>query len=188
MKYVLKFLALWPLALTTVYLKLLGKVRPQWASLLSEHLYEVKLTETTTVVHESSDKSQRVTLVLYTPNAVCRWRAESFSTKEPETLEWIEEYGGQGAFFDVGANIGLYSLYYAKLYSDHVSSFEPSVFNLGLLAKNIYIHSMSERINVIPIPLSSEDQILEFQMSGVQGGGHYRRLVSPSAMMGKTWM
>ena len=129
------------------------------------------LAETTTVTHESSDKSQRVTIVLHTPNAVCRWRAESFSAKEPETLEWIEEFGGHGAFFDVGANIGLYSLYYAKLYSDQVYSFEPSVFNLGLLAKNIYVNSMSERINVVPIPSSSEDQIAGMRMSGVQEGG-----------------
>ena len=171
MRNFLRSLALFPVALTGLYVKALGRLRPSWAHLLSDQIYVNNLAETTTVTHESSDKSQRVTIVLHTPNAVCRWRAESFSAKEPETLKWIEEYGGHGAFFDVGANIGLYSLYYAKLYSDQVYSFEPSVFNLGLLAKNIYVNSMSERINVVPIPLSSEDQIAGMRMSGVQEGG-----------------
>jgi FkbM family methyltransferase len=116
-------------------------------------------------------KNQKVSLIFHTPNAVCRWRAESFSTKESETREWIEYYGGQGAFFDVGANVGLYSLYYGKLVADQVYSFEPSLFNLRLLAKNIYVNSMSERINVVPIPLSSKNQIFELLMSNVQEGG-----------------
>ena len=63
------------------------------------------------------------------------------------------------------------SLYCAKLYSDQVYSFEPSVFNLGILAKNVYTNSMSDRINVIPIPLSSKDQIAELRMSGTEEGG-----------------
>ena len=171
MRTFLKSLALWPVVFTSLYVKALGKVRPSWVHLLSDQIYVNNLTETTTVTHARSVKSQKVSFILHTPNAVCRWRAQSFSTKEPETLEWIEEYGGQGAFFDVGANIGLYSLYYAKLYSDQVYSFEPSVFNLGLLAKNIYVNSLSERINVVPIPLSSKDQISELLMSNVHEGG-----------------
>ncbi len=123
-------------------------------------------------MHESSDNNQQVTLILHTPNAVCRWRAESFSTKEPETLEWIDQYGGHGAFFDVGANVGLYSLYYAKLYPDQVYSFEASVFNLGLLAKNIYVNSMSDRINIVPIPLPSKDQIAALRIGEPDEGGN----------------
>ncbi len=154
-----------------MYFRALGKVRPQWASVFSDQIYAQRLDKTTTVMHDSSNNNQRVTLILHTPNAVCSWRAESFSTKEPETLEWIEEHGGQGAFFDVGANIGLYSLYYAKLYSDQVYAFEPSVFNLRILAENIYANSMSDRINVVPIPLSSKDQIAALRMSSLEEGG-----------------
>ena len=42
-----------------------------------------------------------------------------------------------GWFFDIGANIGIYSLYYAKCHRGNVYSFEPSVFNLRQLAKNV---------------------------------------------------
>jgi FkbM family methyltransferase len=171
MRTFLRSLAFWPVALFDVYFRALSKVRPQWASELSDRAYAQKLAETMTVSHKSNNNDQQVTLILHTPNAVCRWRAESFSTKEPETLEWIEEYGGHGAFFDVGANVGLYSLYYSKLYPDRVYSFEPSVFNLGLLAKNIYANSMSDQINIVPIPLSSKDQIAALRMGGPDEGG-----------------
>jgi len=43
-----------------------------------------------------------------------RWRAESARWKEPETLAWIDSFLPGESFLDVGANIGLYSLYAAS--------------------------------------------------------------------------
>jgi FkbM family methyltransferase len=170
MRFLLKSIVLWPVALTQSYLKILGKWRPQWVYLLNHRIYEQELGRTTTVRHKSDNLGKTVTMVLHTPNAVCLWRAQTFSIKEPETLEWIEEYGGAGAFFDVGANVGLYSLYYAKLFPDQVYSFEPSALNLGLLAKNISVNDLCDRIVVVPIPLSSRDQIAVLHMSALEEG------------------
>jgi hypothetical protein len=164
-----------------MYFRALGKIRPQWTSVFSDQIYAKRLIKTTTVTHITSNNDQ-ITLIFHTPNAVCTWRAESFSTKEPETLEWIEQYGGDGAFFDVGANVGLYSLYYAQLHSDQVYAFEPSVFNLGILAKNIHVNSMSNQVNIVPIPLSSKDQLAALRLGAPDEGGQCRRLVLPLAM------
>ena len=60
----LRSLALFPVALTGLYVKALGRIRPSWAHLLSDQIYVNNLAETTTVTHESSDKSQRVTLIV----------------------------------------------------------------------------------------------------------------------------
>jgi FkbM family methyltransferase len=86
-------------------------------------------------------------------------------------LEWIEKWGGEGAFFDVGANIGLYSLYFAKLFHNQVYAFEPSALNLGLLAKNIALNKLSEQIVVMPIPLTSENMVASLTMSDTNEGG-----------------
>ncbi len=100
------------------------------------------------LIFDTIDNDKRLTehndtrFYLYTPNLICNFRHSTFSTKEPEMLEWIEEYGG-GVFFDIGANIGIYSLYYALTKEGSVYSFEPSVFNLRQLAKNISINEMS---------------------------------------------
>ena len=100
----------------------------------------------TTVSHESASAGKPVTFVLHTLNSVSVWRVKSFSTKEPETLELIENYGGAGAFFDVGANVGLNSLYYAKLFSDPVYSFEHSALNLGLLTKKFQLIAYNSKL------------------------------------------
>jgi hypothetical protein len=51
----------------------------------------------------------------FTPNKLTNWRIETFFTKEPETLEWINSFKNKDKFifWDVGSNIGLYSIYNA---------------------------------------------------------------------------
>ena len=107
---------------------------------------------------------------LYTPNHICNFRHSTFSTKEPEILEWIEEYGG-GVFFDIGANIGIYSLFYAKVKEGKVYSFEPSVFNLRQLAKNISINKLSKHITIISNPLTDFTGIASFINGNANEGG-----------------
>lgn len=121
------------------------------------------------VRHEAP--GQTVDLLFHTPNDVCRYRAETFSTKEPETLEWLDTHGGQGVFFDIGANVGLYSIYHAKRFTSQVFSFEPSVLNLGQLAKNITLNETADRIVIVPIPLTATNQVAPFRMSSLQEGG-----------------
>ena len=41
-------------------------------------------------------------------------RARTLLTKEPETILWIDDFNKDDVFWDVGANIGPYSLYAAK--------------------------------------------------------------------------
>ena len=45
---------------------------------------------------------------------ICRYRASTFESKEPETLAWIDGFKKNDSLLDIGANIGMYSLYAAK--------------------------------------------------------------------------
>jgi hypothetical protein len=49
-----------------------------------------------------------------TPNRLCVCRAKSFSEKEPKTLEWIDNIEPCAVLWDIGDNIGLYSVYEVK--------------------------------------------------------------------------
>ena len=115
--------------------------------------------------------SQNINFKIHTPNNICSFRHQTFSTKEPEILEWIEKYGGDGTFYDVGANIGIYSLYYAMINKGNVYSFEPSVFNLRQLAKNISINNLEDRIKIISNPLSHFTGFANFTNSNSDEGG-----------------
>lgn len=100
-------------------------------------------------------RHNNIDMTFYTPNALCQYRADTFSSKEPETLDWLDRFGRGGVLFDIGANIGLYSVYYAKSQQASVCAFEPSVFNLGLLVKNININNLQAKIKVVCNPLFS---------------------------------
>jgi FkbM family methyltransferase len=63
------------------------------------------------------------------------WRCRTYETKEPETLTWIDGFSKDDVLFDVGANIGLYSLYAGKR-GVRVYSFEPEGQNYAGLANN----------------------------------------------------
>jgi FkbM family methyltransferase len=90
------------------------------------------------------------------PNQLNHFRVNTFSDKEPETLEWIDSIPNNSILWDIGANIGLYSIYAAKAKNCHVFAFEPSVYNLELLARNIYLNNLQDQITVIPLALSDK--------------------------------
>ena len=93
-------------------------------------------------------------LTFYVPNRLSYYRADTFSTKEPETLSWIDSFDVKSTFWDIGANIGVYSCYAAKKKNCSVYAFEPSIFNLEWLGRNVHINNLVNNITIIPIPLT----------------------------------
>lgn len=112
-----------------------------------------------------------VKMLFVTPNDLCRYRAESFSSKEPDTLFWIDGIPSNAVLWDIGANVGLYSIYAAKKNGVRVFSFEPSVFNLELLARNIYLNKLQDCVTVIPVALSDALGPSMFKLSSTAWGG-----------------
>ena len=99
--------------------------------------------------------------IFFIPNNLTRWRVDTFFTKEPETLEWIQTFDKTKPiiFWDIGSNIGLYSIYAATIHSNcAVISFEPSSNNLRVLARNIAINNLEERISIFSNPLSDKNE------------------------------
>ena len=85
-------------------------------------------------------------------------RNQTYAKKEPETLSWIESFDKGSVLWDIGANIGLYSLYAAKVRNCNVVAFEPSVFCLEFLARNIWLNDLHEQITIVPNALSDTTQ------------------------------
>jgi len=112
-----------------------------------------------------------VKLKLTTPNSLNYFRASTFSSKEPETLEWIDEIPVGKVLWDVGANVGLYSIYAAKTRSCIVYAFEPSVFNLELLARNIFINNLVDNITLFPFPLTDRLKRSTLNLTTLDWGG-----------------
>jgi FkbM family methyltransferase len=101
-----------------------------------------------------------VVLKLAHPNPQIRSRNNTFSSKEPETLSWIDSFAPKDVLWDLGANVGLYSVY-AGLRGVIVYAFEPSVFNLEFLVRNIHANSVTDAVGVIPIAVGTQSVALE---------------------------
>jgi FkbM family methyltransferase len=67
------------------------------------------------------------------------WRAADFWIKEPETIAWINSFTEDDIFFDIGANVGVFSLYAAHR-RILTQSFEPERLNLISLDLNRHIY------------------------------------------------
>lgn len=83
--------------------------------------------------------------------------------KEPETISWIEKIAKPGnIFYDIGANIGAYSLVAAVNGLD-VYAFEPSYPNFYTLQRNISLNELDKKISALPIGFSEGTQIVKFK-------------------------
>jgi FkbM family methyltransferase len=109
-------------------------------------------------------------LQLSTAGPLNRYRADTFASKEPETLEWIDRIPRGAVLWDVGANVGLYSCYAAKARGCRVFSFEPSVFNLESLARNIFLNQLTDAVTIVPLALSNELAISKLRMTSTEWG------------------
>jgi FkbM family methyltransferase len=94
----------------------------------------------------------------FIPSEITKWRVDTFFIKEPETLEWIDSFDKRDnfIFWDIGANIGLYSIYNSiKNKNSQTISFEPSTSNLRVLSRNISINNLEKKIKIFTQPLSN---------------------------------
>lgn len=109
--------------------------------------------------------SKKKEIIFNTPTKISNFRANTLYSKEKDTINWIDKFGGRNVvFFDIGANIGVYSLYCSMLYKNKVFAFEPQYNNIVLLEKNIQINKLEKFITIIPNPIYNKNK-LDFLLS-----------------------
>ncbi len=116
-------------------------------------------------------------------NNVTFWRAHSFFTKEPDTLEWIDGFEEGDVLFDVGANVGLYSVY-AGLKGHTVYAFEPEASNFALLNKNIFLNQLQDRVTAFNFAIAESNGFERLQISQMVAGSALHSLDADSGFDG----
>jgi FkbM family methyltransferase len=118
-------------------------------------------------------------LFLYVTSRV-EHRSRLFSCrKEPWTVQWLEEHVRPGdVVYDVGANVGAYSLIAAHKVGSigTVVAFEPGYASYSHLCDNIVLNGFADRMVAVPLPLSSETNLGIFQYFKLTPG-HARHTV-----------
>ena len=95
-------------------------------------------------------------------------RARSVA-KEPETAAWPDSLPADGVLYDIGANVGAYSLIAASR-GIRVYAFEPMSQNVEALQENIALNGLSERVAVLPFILGSAAGLSSFSIPDTTHG------------------
>ena len=111
--------------------------------------------------------------VLYvTPNTHTKWRVDSLFEKEPITIEWIAGFkSDDDVLVDVGANVGMYTVWAAKTRGVRVFAFEPESQNFALLNRNIFLNGLGNLVNAYCLAMSDVAGLSQLHLSQFMAGG-----------------
>lgn len=102
-------------------------------------------------------------------------RAVTMLTKEPDTIAWVDDFmKAEDVFYDVGANIGVFSLYAAARKKVTVLAFEPLASNYSILNENIHLNDLSGSITALSIAMHDTTTLSALNVSEMRPGkaGH----------------
>lgn len=101
------------------------------------------------------------------------WRRLRSCSKEPFTVAWIERMIDAGdVLYDIGANVGAYSLVAAKKPTGaaRVFAFEASLENIAALGHNIVLNDVAADVTPLPIALSNTNGLGTFNLRRLEPG------------------
>lgn len=81
-----------------------------------------------------------------TPNSATAWRVQTLFSKEPDTIDWIAGFAPAAVLVDIGANVGMYTIWAAMTRGARVFAFEPESQNYALLNRNIMRNGIGDRV------------------------------------------
>ena len=96
-------------------------------------------------------------------------RGKNFFSKEKETIQWIDSFSKKSNFVDIGANIGIFSLY-AAFKGHNIISIEPESLNFAVLNINIYDNQFQKNIKSFPFSISLKNNIGFLKLSEIAWG------------------
>jgi FkbM family methyltransferase len=113
-------------------------------------------------------------MVFSTPNSTALWRVKTLFTKEPGTLEWLNEIQAGEFLLDIGANVGMYTVWAAVLRGARVVAIEPESGNYALLNRNIRNNNIDHLVKAYCMALLDKEQLCDLNMhQTLPGGSNY---------------
>lgn len=107
---------------------------------------------------------------LVSSSVLTRYRVRTFSSKEPDTLAWISNFQRGKTFWDIGANVGLYSIYAALKSEAKVVAIEPVPANVQMLMKNLRANHLEKQVIVIPLSLTNTTGVASLSIPSDEAG------------------
>lgn len=96
------------------------------------------------------------------------------AAKEPETVAWIDTIPEGGVLFDIGANVGMYSLYAGKR-KLRVVAIEPHPASYASLCRNIQLNFLEPYVLPLSVAVSTCSAFMPLQYSNWQAGAAFHK-------------
>ena len=109
-------------------------------------------------------ETQKGPIFIHCDSETVRIRARAMLVREPDTLAWIETFSPDEVLWDIGANIGVFTLYAARVAGARVVAFDPLPMNHAGLTRNLYINGLTDKVNAFCVALSDRTEIARLRV------------------------
>ncbi len=103
-------------------------------------------------------------------NKIETYRWETIKTKEPETIEWINNIDKESIFIDIGSNIGIFTIAAVAKGIKQIISIEPYRKNFITLCRNLEENHI-KNVAAFNIGISDSSEFVCFSGSNLESGG-----------------
>jgi FkbM family methyltransferase len=124
-------------------------------------------------------------LVLITSHPEALYFPRDLVDREPETIDWIDRFEVPCSFWDIGANVGTYTLYAALRPGVSSLAFEPSPASYAALCRNVEVNRSGDRVQAFCVALSSHTQLGSLNMSATNPGNSFNSFESTEDCFGR---
>lgn len=93
-------------------------------------------------------------------------RVQTIFAKEPTTIPFLEAIKPNETLLDIGANIGMYTIYAAAVTGCKVIAVEPEALNYAELNKSIHLNGLSGQVMAVCAAMSDEPKIGPLHLGG----------------------
>ena len=97
------------------------------------------------------------------------WALDGISS-EPETRRWVESFAADQVFYDIGANIGLYSLFASLKTGCRCVSIEPNPFSYDGLIRNVLLNKVQDKVIALCMAVGDDEGLLRLGMVTDESG------------------
>lgn len=112
-------------------------------------------------------------------------RSVGFMKYEPDTRDWIDAWVKPCEHvWDVGANIGAFTLYACLREGVTATAFEPVAGTFAILARNITINGLETRVTPLCMALSNADGLVPICLAGIEPGEAMHALSASETVRG----
>jgi FkbM family methyltransferase len=117
------------------------------------------------------------------------WLRARSCEKEPETIAWLErELRPDDVLYDVGANVGAYSMVAASRYPGiRVHAFEPGFANFERLVRNMFLNRLEQQITAHPLAIARATAAQHFNYQSIEPGAALHTLGEPLDYRGQAF-